>query len=174
MADQISTLRRALLDNTRILREGESRQFFKPNDFRWGEFVDDGQNRTIAINFDKFRDAGVNVQSKGFVDDMVLGESLHNLKNLVPEQYDRLEAKALQVPNYRRNAVEAYKMARRNGEERSFKEWHRQSRFDQVIGGFVLAGSENIPTMKNWSRDHPMFQGAFRSDLEKLARALGK
>ena len=131
-----------------------------------------GNKAQVLINDAKFRQAGA---GPGYRDKMPLAESLHNLKTIDPERYNRMEKSALSDPDYRRWAEESYEMAKNDPEHpetRSFEEWHRKSRFDQVIGGYLFAGDKDIPTMRGWQRDRLPWGKALRAELETLANDL--
>ena len=175
-----------LLNNVRVATEDESAAYFKPDDFRWGETIQaehspDGQ-AVIYINDKKFQDQGVT----DYRDKAVLSESLHMFKNQQPEYYEQLLQTAMADPNTQGWLRDSY--ARETGkqnpitqqpkvrdaldvEKRPFDEWLRESRFDQVIGGYIFAGDEKFPTMKNWSRDWLPF-GSMRPDLENMSKWL--
>jgi len=121
----------------------------------------------VFINDKAFEAAGA---GPNYREKVILGESLHNLKNIDPERYDRMEKAALSDPGYRHWAEES---ALREGvHPDNFDEWHRRSRFDQVIGGWLQAGDTDIPTMSNWSRDDLPFGEPLEAELKKLANDL--
>lgn len=170
-------LRQRLLDSVDVMSPEVSSAFFNPNDpgASWGEtkFHDNWQwfsRPKVYINDKKFKNYDV---SPAYRDKMIFGESLHNLKYMEPQLFDRLEKAALSDPVYLENARDAYqrdKKDNRTEEDDTFQSWHRRSRFDQVIGGFLQAGDADIPTMKDWSRDDRMFGEALRKELQQLAR----
>jgi hypothetical protein len=121
----------------------------------------------VFINTKAFEAAGA---SPAYFDKVVLGESLHNLKHIDPERYDRMEKAALADPTYRRWAEES---ALHEGvHPDNFAEWHRRSRFDQVIGGWLQAGDPDIPSMSGWSRTDLPFGKPLTEELKKLASDL--
>ena len=156
-----------LLGTARVATEDESAAFFRPDDFRWGETLtgDDSpyDQPLIHINDRKFKDAGVS----DYRQKAALAESLHLLKNERPKYYNNLIDTALADPETKRWLDDSYQRVQGEGEEREFDDWLRQSRFDQVIGGYLFAGDEAFPTMKNWSRDALPF-GSLRPELEKM------
>lgn len=167
-------LRSKLLDSIRVMdSEGE----FSDTDFRWAE-TKMGEDRSdqsdnlaeVYINHSAFKAAGA---GEGYRDKMVLAESLHNLKNIDPGRYNQMEEDALADPQYRQWAEESYDRAvQKDGETRPFEQWHRHSRFDQVIGGFLFGGDDDIPTMKAWDRDRLPWGPALRQHLEQLEEDL--
>jgi hypothetical protein len=167
-----STLKQRLLGSVRLVDDPNE---FAENDFRWSE-AKGGEDRgsqlddlmEIYINRAKFEAAG----ATNYEEKVILGESLHNLKNIEPERYDRMEQAALSDPNYRRWAEESYQRALTEGEMRPFAEWHRHSRFDQVIGGYLFAGDEDLPTMRDWRRADLPWGAALEAELKRLAKDL--
>lgn len=137
----------------------------------WGEtaFGDDrvtppDDRPQVLINTKAFEAAG---SSPAYFDKAVLAESLHNLKNIEPERYDRMEKAALDDEGYRHWAEES---AEREGiDPEDFAEWHRRSRFDQVIGGYLNAGDPDFPTMQNWRREDLPWGAPLEAELKKLA-----
>ena len=143
--------------------------FFSPDDMRWAETTIDDDVPTVYINHAKFRGAG----AEGYEDKMMLGEALHVLKRVDPERYERLYQAAMSDQDYQRWMRDSYDHSRAEyGEQRSLDDWHRDSRFDQVIGGYLFAGDESIPTMRNWTRDLP-YGKALTAELEALRQELG-
>ncbi len=164
-----SPLKERLLSSVNIATDPSTE--FEPDDFRWGETrFDEAEDKpTVYINHAKFQAAG----ASGYEDKALLGESLHNLKNVDPERYDRLKKAAGQSHEYMKWAKESYKLAKEEGEERSFEDWHNVSRFDQVVGGYLFAQDPSLPTMANWSREELPFGDDFRKELDDLEKALG-
>jgi len=69
---------------------------------------------------------------------------------------------------------DSFQYAKLNGETRPIDEWWDVSRFDQVIGGYLLGGKDaNIHTMRSWSKDLP-FGTTFREELEEFKQALDR
>lgn len=169
----MSDLRRRLLSSVEVVNDASS--YFKDgaDDRRWaetqiGEDSPTGRSR-VLINDEKFRRAG----AKNYRDKMILAESLHNLKNVSPDIYRKLYISAMNDPKYMDWAKRSYQIERSNGEKRSFRTWHDISRFDQVIGGYLFAGDESIPTMKEWRRGELPIGLEFRGLLESLRNELG-
>jgi hypothetical protein len=167
----MATLRERLLKSIRLIEEHEE---FSETDFRWAE-TKQGEDRAVQsddkaevyINRKAFEAAG---SGPGYKDKMLLAESLHQLKVIEPERYNRMEADALTDPDYREWAEES---ARREGIlPEDFARWHRKSRFDQVIGGYLFAGDKDIPTMKGWKREGYPWGKKLRAELEALAKEL--
>lgn len=170
---QPANLRDELLGSVRVM---DSAGEFGEKDFRWAEtkMGEDRANQDddlaeIYINHQMYQGAG----AKGYEEKVVLGEALHNLKNIQPERYNRMEQDALADPKYRAWAQESYQRSvNLYGEDRPFEEWHRHSRFDQVIGGYLFAGDESMPTMRDWDREALPWGDRLRKHLESLARDL--
>ena len=164
------TLGERLREAVDVADEAESAEFFKPNDGRWaetltGEDSPTGRSR-VYINDAKFKESG----STNYRDKMHTLDSLHVLKDIEPKRYKKLYSAAMSDPGYVNWAKESYGEMQKDPEfleQRGFDDWHRKSRFDQVIGGYMMAGDKDIPTAKNWSRDLPYGDG-LRSELELL------
>lgn len=158
---------------TRATPEQEALEF-SPADFRSAEtkIGDDSPtgNPLVFINEAKLRDEGA---TDGFIEKMMQGEALHNLKNVDPGRYKALKDAAFSSHEYLRWANESYERSRAEGEKRSFRDWHDVSRFDQVIGGYLYAQDPDLPTMANWSREDLPFGKPLSQELEKLANDLG-
>ena len=150
-------------------------------DPRWGETKkgeDSSRDKPVVyLNYDKFKEGlGQEELTPAQVEKYFLGETLHNLKDVEPETYERLMESALDSPEYRKWMEDSYQYALNDPsyeETRDINEWHRESRFDQVIGGYLGAGDEDYPTLKDWSRDMPGYSSdKFRKELEKLRSRL--
>lgn len=140
----------------------------------WGEtaFGDDRLNPPddrpqVLINTRAFEAAG---SSPAYFDMAVLMESLHNLKNIEPARYERLYSAAMSDEGYRRWAEESARLEGIPPEQ--FDEWHRRSRFDQVVGGYLNAGNPDFPSMLDWRRDDLPWGKKFEAELKKLAKDL--
>ena len=166
------TLREKLSQAARVASPEESAEYFSnPNDFRWAETDIDGDKPTIYINDRKFLERG----AEGYRDKIAILETLHLLKDVDPERYKQLYDAAMSSPDYRRWAKESYEHALNDedyNETRSFDDWHRTSRFDQVLGGYLMAGDKSIPTASNWTRKEP-YGAALRKELERLKIDMG-
>jgi hypothetical protein len=168
----MSELLSKLSGSARVAKPTESSKYFKPNDFRWAETDTQSGDPTIYINDKKFWERG----AFGYRDKMAKLETLHLLKDVDPEKYKGLYDSAMDNPDYREWMKESYQHSLNDPEykeTRSLDDWHKQSRFDQVLGGYLMAGDENIPTAKGWRRDFPGYSGPFRDKLEKLRKELG-
>jgi len=167
-----SPLRERLLSSVNLATDSSTE--FEPDDFRWGEtrFEEAEDKPTVYINHAKFQAAG----AEGYEEKMLLGESLHNLKNVDPERYNRLKKAAAQSHEYMKWAKESYKLSKEDPdhpETRSFEDWHNESRFDQVVGGYLFAQDPSMPSMADWSREESPFGDEFRKELAELDKALG-
>lgn len=167
-SDRESKLRSALLGSVDVAANPDQFDF----QGHWGESQPgEGGRPTVYINHQKYADAGVS----GYEDDAILGESLHNLKNVDPARYGRIRDAALGSPEYMAWAEESYRRAQadpEHPEERPFDQWHDVSRLDQVIGGYLQAGNPNLPSMANWSRTDLPYGQALKSELAQLATAI--
>ena len=157
--------------------EEEARAYFgadPTNDARWGETLlfDDsptGQPR-ILINHQKHQEAG---SGPDYAREMEFGEGLHFLKYIDPVLFNDLYITAMSEEEPRRWLEESYQYAVNDGEKRSFEDFVRHSRLDQVIGGYFSGGEDsNIGTMHGWHKGLPYGQ-EFRSKLEGLGSLLG-
>jgi hypothetical protein len=165
------TLGERLRAFAKVAGEDESAEYFGPNDFRWAETVTDSSRPTIYINDKKFKDAGAG----DYRDKMVTLETLHLLDEVDPKRHKEIYDAAMGDPSYQDWAKESYKYSKADpamNETRSFDDWHRQSRFDQVMGGYLMAGDKDIPTAKNWSRDHGRYGQPLLEQLGKLEKEL--
>ena len=148
----------------------ENKEMFKDGakDFRWGET----RNKKYYVNHDKFKT--VNPVSD-YENEILFGESLHSLKEIAPERYEKIYNSAINDPDMKRRLKEAQVFEKE--QHRDFNEYVRNTRLDQIIGGY-LTGSplSNIPTMRQegWNRDSPIYgSGKFKNELESLAKDLG-
>ena len=158
--------------------EEEAKAYFGADpakDYRWGETLlfDDsptGQPR-ILINHQKHREAG---SGPDYVREQEFGEGLHFLKYLDPGMFNDLYLTAISEEEPRRWLEDSYQRAiGEYGEKRSFEDFVKHSRLDQVIGGYLLGGKDsNIETMHDWHKGLP-FGEKFRSKLENLGSVLG-
>ena len=159
----------------------ESREFFRslPDDARdriWAEtqIFDDSPTKLprTLINYDKFEKDGR--AGKDYVRELQFGEALHLLKYIDPARYQDLYRTAMREEEPRKWLEDAYSRAKEGyGETRSFPDFVRRSRLDQVIGGYISGGkNSNIPTMREWNKDLP-YGKEFRKKLEDLKTDLG-
>ena len=189
-------LAQQLKNSVNVATNKEIEEEFSPNDFRWGEtkfdrnepenYGDTVKNKPkVYINKKKFaEELGQEELTKEQMNKYVLGESLHNLKDVDPERYNRLYRSAMGSPKYRQWLKDSYDYTINNPTEdyretRPIDQWHKESRFDQILGGYIDAGDPDYPTLKNWSRDLPFGspqpitgRNRFREELDDLVRAL--
>ena len=163
-----------------------SREFFRslPDDARdriWAEtqIFDDSPTKLprTLINYDKFekdRRAG-----KDYVRELQFGEALHLLKYIDPARYQDLYRTAMREEEPRKWLEDAYAMAKKSekeggyNEKRSFPDFVRRSRLDQMIGGYISGNKKsNLPTMWKWHKNLP-YGKEFRKKLEDLKTDLG-
>jgi len=201
------SLKERLANSVEVMSEPASRAYFDKgrDDQRWGETVSGDNYQTHAkpkvyLNTAKWE---ANKAGEGWRDKAILGETIHQLKNIEPQMYTRLEDAALEHQPYVDNAKNAFFEGARKKQTQwdgslaelkkfmdnpdfvnspVFKEWHRRSRFDQVLGGYLQGGDPAIPTMRGdfeggWnkdSRNSEMFASdKFGNELKRLAAALG-
>jgi hypothetical protein len=182
-AESTSDLISSLLSNvTRATPEQEREYWQNPlEDFRWGETTDDN---IVYLNTAKHEAEG---SDEGWERDMFLGESLHRLNQVSPEWYNRLYQAAENDEDVQRWKQHSYdvstgKAPDENGnyvseekrERRPIEDWWRVSRFDQLVGGWILGGEgARSKTMRNWNRDRLPYGTSFRKELEDFEDALG-
>jgi len=124
-----------------------------------------------------------------FVSDMQLGESLHNLPKTAPEWHSRLQKAAADDPavqQWKRKSWDYVTGKTPDGRGQKIPEnqrikhgdieaWWNESRFDQVVGGFLLGRPDaNLSTMRGWDREKLPFGTKFRRELETFEKALGR
>jgi hypothetical protein len=148
----------------------ENKEMFKDGakDFRWGET----RNKKYYVNHDKFKTVN---PGSDYENEILFGESLHSLKEIAPERYEKIYNSAINDPDMKRRLKEAQVFEEQ--QHRDFNEYVKNTRLDQIIGGY-LTGSplSNIPTMRQegWNRDSPIYgSGKFKNELESLAKDLG-
>ena len=155
-----------------VATDDENQEFFgRPgNEGHWGETQNASDSETgnsrILINHQKFKDNGVDGET--YRKKAITSESIHLLKEKDPERYQRLYQAAAENPDVQAWARNSYEN-HRGDDDRSFEDWYNTSRFDQIIGGYIQAGDKDFPTMKEWSRDMPQFNGKFKEELDSLA-----
>jgi len=110
-----------------------------------------------------------------FIGDMMFFESLHNLDKTSPYWYNRLKEAAENDPVVMKWKDDAYLDAVFNENYKGTPEQHwNESRFDQVVGGYLLGGKDaNIHSLRGWSKDLP-FGTAFREELKEFEQALDR
>jgi len=132
------------------------------DDFRWGEF----KYPKAYVNMPKLIHGGA---GKNVEDEMIFGEALHNLKNSLPEEYKKLRDAADNDPIVQEWLRESHEHEK---DKRSFEKYVDESRFDQILGGYILGGEDSsIPTMRNWKRGEKYgkhFKNAIETFLKKL------
>mgnify|MGYP003641686096 CR=1 FL=1 len=144
---------------------------FSQNDFRFaetqrGEDSPTGKTR-IVLNHNKLKKSGAGTN---YVNEMLIGEGLHLIKDIDPARANRLYDKAINDPPVLNWLKESYKREQQsNDEKRSFDKWVKTSRLDQIIGGYLLGGSSSsIPTMKAWPVDKLPYGTEFKKELDIL------
>ena len=119
---------------------------------------------------------------------MVQGEALHLLKLRRPDLHKDLIKAAIEDPEYMDWQRDSYEIMSgtspdpRTGkyvdeqyrETRDFNDWHNISRFDQILGGYIFAGDEDLPTMRNWDRGQLRIGNSLRSKLDDFANEFSK
>tara|TARA_R110000868_G_scaffold232465_2_gene485947 strand:- start:142 stop:2262 length:2121 start_codon:yes stop_codon:yes gene_type:complete len=159
-----------------IAPESEWAAEFSPSDFRYAETYrgeDSPTGKTITyINRKKLEDAGA---TDGYVDEIIFGEALHQLRDIDPERHKRLLDASRSEPEVMAWARDSYKRAQSEGEKRDFDSWWVNSRLDQVIGGYIQGGkNSSMPTMRGWDRDSLPYGTQFKGEIDNLMAALGR
>jgi len=129
----------------------------------------------VFINEPKLREGG---STGDFMGDMFFGEALHKLSETSPYWYNKLYEAAGDDPEAMRWRDDSYDFVSRKphnphleGELRTKEDWWNESRFDQVLGGYLLGGPDaNIHTMRGW--ENMPFGTTFREQLEEFKAAL--
>lgn len=160
-------LRRRLLQGVEVVDRDDD-YFTRGAEDRWGETEMGEDSPTgsdrILINDARYEAEG----ASNYRDKAITGESLHRMKTVAPEQYRRLRDAAESSPETMHWANESYEIAKAEGEERSFDDWWEHSRFDQVVGGYLFAGDQDLPSMADWDRNDLPYGEEFRAELDKL------
>jgi len=158
------------LVKTRKASPEENKEMFKDGarDFRWGETRDN----KYYINHEKFKTVN---PGPDYENEMLFGEALHNLKEIAPERYERIYASAINDPAMKRRLEDAQVFE--DQQHRTFDEYVRNTRLDQVIGGYLMEGpTSNVPTVRyGWEKETDIYgskQSPFRMELERLATDL--
>ena len=161
------TLREKLLSSIQRASSEEEKEFFKTHPY-YGEVLGD----KVFINEDKLRQEG---SSGNFIEEMLLGESLHKLKEVSPEDYLRLKDAAANDPAVEKWKQDSYK--HQIQEDPNYKAdidtWWDESRLDQVIAGYLLGGPDaSLHTVRDWDKENLPFGTVFRKELENFKSKL--
>ena len=159
-----------ILNGVKRATPKEEKYFFSSHPY-YGEVIDD----KVYINEEKLKAEG---STGNFVNDMFFGEALHNLDKSSPEWYNRLKKAAENDSAVMDWKNESYKYETKAmpiaGESRTEKNWWKTSRFDQVIGGYLLGGKNaNVHTMRDWNKDFKGFGTKFKKELQAFEKELG-
>jgi len=145
----------------------EEKEFLKEHPY-YGEVI----GNKVYINEQKLRNEG---STGNYVEDMFFGEALHKLKESSPKWYDRLYSAANKDPDVMRWRDEAYEREVEGGYKGTKQQHWDESRFDQVVGGFLLGRPDaNIHTMRGWDRNALPYGTHFRKELEDFEKELGR
>lgn len=133
---------------------------------------------TAFINVPKLKEAG---STGDFVGDMLIFEALHNLKNSMPEEYNKLFNAAISDPEVVKLSMPVYErmnpILKSTGKRQPFVDWMAESWFDQILGGYLLGGEDaNIGTLKSseWSKDSKIYGTKLKKELEKFEKIFEK
>ena len=159
----------------------EMAEEFKNNDFRWGEtkLGDDSPTGRpkIYINHNKFKNDPNT--GKNYEREMLIGEGIHLLKDIDPERADRLYKTAISDPGVLRWLKDSYAREVTNNnsipneQKRSFENYVKVSRLDQIIGHYLLANKNaSVPTNRQWPIERLVERGfygtKFKDELDRL------
>tara|TARA_R100001510_G_C7559104_1_gene139828 strand:- start:112 stop:675 length:564 start_codon:yes stop_codon:yes gene_type:complete len=159
----------------------EMAEEFKEDDFRWGETKigdDSPTGKTkIYINHDKFKNDPNT--GKDYEREMLIGEGIHLLKEIDPERADRLYKIAISDPGVLRWLKDSYAREVTNNnnipneQKRSFENYVRVSRLDQIVGHYLLADKNaSVPTNRQWPTQRLVERGLygtkFKDELDRL------
>ena len=141
----------------------------------------------VYIFEERLKNAG---STGDFVHDMHLGEAMHRLNESAPELYERLRNAAENDPKIQEWKQNSFKVVtgrmpdetgkvipEERRETRDIDKWWRESRFDQVLGGYVFGGPDaNLHTLRSegWSKNSPKWGSVFRKEAEAFRQSLGK
>tara|TARA_R110002051_G_C8413341_1_gene450497 strand:+ start:19 stop:540 length:522 start_codon:yes stop_codon:yes gene_type:complete len=160
------SLRELITSGVKRASKKEEQSLFAVHPY-YGEVIDN----KAYVNEEKLRNEG---STGDFVNDMIFGESLHNLDKTSPYWYNRLKEAANIDPEVMQWKQDSYNYSKSTGENRSIDDWWNVSRFDQVVGGYLLGGEDaNIHTMRGWDKNLP-FGTNFRDELENFKQALDR
>jgi len=163
----------------------ESAAEFKEGDFRWGETKLSEDSPTgkpkIYINHKKFKNDPNT--GKNYEREMLIGEGIHLLKDIDPERADRLYKTAISDPGVLRWLKDSYAQEVTNNnnipneQKRSFENYVKVSRLDQIIGHYLLANKNaSVPTNRQWPTQRLVERGfygtKFKDELDKLKKEL--
>jgi len=139
-----------------------------PKNKRYGEV----KGNKVYIFEDRLREDG---STGNFVEDMFFGEALHRLKDTAPEWYDRLYSAANEDPEVMKWKEDAYQREVADGYKGTREQHWNESRFDQVVGGFLLGRPDaNVHTMRGWDRNTLPYGTHLRKELEAFEKELGR
>ncbi len=168
------SLKDVILSGVKRASPKEEKAFFKTHP-HYGEVIDN----IAYINEAKLKNEG---STGNFIGDMMFGESLHNLSKTSPYWYNVLKNAALKDNDVMRWRDDSYELVSRKphnphleGELRTKEDWWNESRFDQVVGGYLLGGPDaNIHTMREWDQNYKGFGTTFKNKLNQFKQALSK
>jgi|TARA_B110000285_G_scaffold208636_1_gene248999 hypothetical protein len=160
----------AILSGVTRATPKEEASLFNYHDY-YGEVKDD----KAYINEERLKKEG---STGDYVGDMMFGEALHNLDKTSPYWYNRLRTAAQEDDEVMKWKDDSYDHVTQSmpisGESRPKEKWWDVSRFDQVVGGYLLGGKDaNVHTMRDWDKELP-FGTTFRKELEAFKKAVGK
>ena len=161
------TLREKLLSSIQRASSEEEKEFFKTHPY-YGEVL----GNKVFINEDRLRQEG---SSGNFVEEMLLGESLHKLKEVSPKDYLRLKDAAANDPAVEQWKQDSYKhqIQADPNYKTDIDTWWDESRLDQVIAGYLLGGADaSLHTVRNWDKENLPFGTVFREELENFKSKL--
>ena len=151
-----SSLKEQLLQGVERASPEEEQEFFKTH-----PYVAEVQDNKIFINENKV--------AADRVEDLYSMESIHALKNINPEMYNKLYEAAQKDPQVMQWKKESYQYSvEKLGEKRNIEDWWNTSRFDQVIMGYVY------PEFKGWDVNKLPYGTTFRSEMDNFKKEYNK
>ena len=151
-----SSLKEQLLQGVERASPEEEQEFFKTH-----PYVAEVQDNKIFIDESKV--------AADRVEDLYSMESIHALKNINPEVYNKLYEAAQKDPQVMQWKKESYQHSvEKLNEKRNIEDWWNTSRFDQVIMGYVY------PEFKGWDVNKLPYGTTFRSEMDNFKKEYNK
>ena len=159
----------------------EMAEEFKEGDGRWGETKLGEDSPTgrpkIYINHKKFKrnpETG-----KDYEQEMLIGEGIHLIKDFDPQRAERLFRTAISDPGVLSWLREGYDLEVikndriPDNQKRSFENYVRYSRLDQIIGHYLLGNkNSSVPTNRSFPVqkfvDAGRYGTKFKDELDRL------
>ena len=151
-----SSLKEQLLQGVERASPEEEQEFFKTH-----PYVAEVQDNKIFIDESKV--------AADRVEDLYSMESIHALKNINPEVYNKLYEAAQKDPQVMQWKKESYQHSvEKLGEKRNIEDWWNTSLFDPVIMGYVY------PEFKGWDVNELPYGTTFRNAMDNFKKEYNK